>query len=452
MTEPTAPDDGNASGVPSRTEPAAPKTFRNNLKWQMVGSASQAVASGLGLLLMGRVLGATGFGVFSIILAAVYLANALLEPRMQDVAAKQFWNVREDANPKPAIYDFFLLEGLAKLIPCIGLTLLAPLVAHVSNLPAGSTTLIVLAAIGVYISKLGWGLAAGLLRVLGRSDLLTAFSTGDLVFRLLAMGALAAVGQLTVFWCVVILCISGSVSNILQWIVLLRQFEEDPAAAGGRSLASVLARLRENRHLILSNIGLSVSDLMSKDLDVTLIAPILPAGQVGVYKMAKNIAWLVWRAIEPFSLSLMPEVNRLVASGNPSQLRRLLWRTSALLFAVGSTMAVSVVIALHLFGAHVLGPAFGEVATLIPWIMLGIVGCAPLVWGHPLSVALHCPAITVAGSFMGMIGGLGLLFTLVPLYGIYGAAISSTASFLINFGSIAIITYRRFDKHVAAMS
>ena len=400
---------------------------------------------------MGRVLGATGFGVFSIILASVYLANALLEPRMQDVAAKQFWNIREEANPRPAIYDFFLLEALAKLIPCIGLMLFAPLVAHISDLPVGSTTLIVLAAIGVYISKLGWGLAAGLLRVLGRSDLLTAFSTGDLVFRLLAMASMAAAGKLTVFWCVVTLCISGSVSNIFQWVVLLRQFENSSANAPVRSAQSAISRLGENRHLILSNIGLSISDLMSKDLDVTLIAPILPAGQVGVYKMAKNIAWLVWRAIEPFSLSLMPEVNRLVASGNASQLRRLLWRSSALLLALGSAMAIAVVVLLHLFGAQVLGPAFGEVKSLIPWIMIGVVGCAPLVWGHPLAVALQCPGVTVASSFFGMIVGLGLLLTLVPIYGVYGAAVASTTSFLINFGSIAIITYRRFVKHVASI-
>jgi hypothetical protein len=67
--------------------------FRRNFRWQLVGSASQAVLSGLLLLLMGRELGtSSGFGVFSIVMGSVCVANLLFEPRIQDVAAEQFSN------------------------------------------------------------------------------------------------------------------------------------------------------------------------------------------------------------------------------------------------------------------------------------------------------------------------------------------------------------------------
>ena len=274
------------------TDAAHKGTFRRNVRWQLIGSVSQALLSGLLLLLMGRKLGSEGFGIFSIVMGFVYIANLLFEPRIQDVAAKQFWDFnREDSSGRHNAYfvDLFAVEVIGKLLPCIALILFAPMLASVGHLPPGTFVLIIIAAIGVYLSKLGNGLSLGLLRVLGRSDLSTYCATGELVLRLLLTLALVAFSELTVLGCVLVLCISGITSNVTQWILLARQFDGVLEALHEWKLGAAMKRLLENRRLIISNIGLSASDLMNKDLDIILISPLMSAGEVGVYKMAKNI-------------------------------------------------------------------------------------------------------------------------------------------------------------------
>lgn len=432
------------------------KSFRNNVTWQLVGSVSQALLGGLVLLLMGRELKATGFGVFSIVMAIVYLANALIEPRMQDVAAKQFWNMQsEDADRQlhgAHFIDLLGLEVLGKMLPCLAIIALATPLASVSQLPPGGAALLSIAAVGVYFSKLGYGLALGVLRVLGRSDLFAVCTTTELMLRLGMLIALMQFTQLSVIACVVIVAISGILSNILQWTFVVRQFGSVGLNVTGWTLTAALGRLRQNRKLLLSNLGMSVTDLMNKDLDVTLIAPLVPAGQVGIYKMAKNIVLLAWRAVDPFYIALMPEISRLVSLGDFGKLKRLMAITSAALLALALALSAGTYGSLLFFGDAVLGPAFAETTHLIPWMLVGIVLSAPLVWGHPLSVALNRAEVAFFGSLLGSIVGLVAFLVLVPVYGVRGASLAWAASFSLTFVSIAVVSFARLQQQVRLAS
>jgi O-antigen/teichoic acid export membrane protein len=421
--------------------------FRRNVKWQLVGSASQAVLSGLLLLLMGRELGTSGFGVFSIVMGYVYVANLLFEPRIQDVAAKQFWDLnRDDSSGRhsPHFVDLFAVETTGKLLPFIALILLSSVLASIGNLPSGASVLIMIAAAGVYLSKLGNGLSVGLLRVLGRSDLNTFCATGELALRLLLTLALIAFSELTVFACVLVLCFSGIVSNSVQWVLTAKQFEGIGAAFQEWTLAAALKRLRKRRRLLLSNMGLSASDLMNKDLDITLLSPLLPSEQIGIYKMAKNITLLTWRAVDPFYLALMPEMSRLVAIGNFAGVKRLLVKTSIGLLGWAAGLSLVSYVLLVCFGDTVLGTGYANIPKLMPLMLIGIVFSAPLVWGHPLAVALNRADIALAGSLFGSVIGLIAFLVFPPMYGLYGAAGAWTLTFLISFTFTSAVTYHFF--------
>jgi O-antigen/teichoic acid export membrane protein len=441
MTEPSAggEDAPVQNAVSRQTDPRRRKggTFRNNVKWQLVGSAGQAVLSGLVLLLMARQLGAHDFGVFSIVMGLVYVANALVEPRMQDVAAKQFWSLHDrdkDARGHaPGFVDLLLVEVVAKLAPCLALAAAAPLLESVSHLPTGGVLLIVCAAIGTYLSKLGYGLSVGLLRVLGRSDLFVFCTTAELLARLLLLGGAVLFGKLTVLEAILIQSFTGLISIGLQWWCVRREVPTVATFKTPWNAAAAMARLRVNLRLLLSNIALSMSDLMSKDLDITLMSFMTSASNIGIYKMAKNIALLTWRAVEPFILSLMPEVNRMISTEEYPQLRRLQRRSAIGLFAMTMTMAVGTSIGVWLLGERLFGPAYAPIPQLMPLVMAGLVVGAPLVWGHPLAVALNRADLAVAGSVVGTIVGVSTLLLLTPTWGIYGAGLAWSLTFICQF-------------------
>ena len=427
-------------------------TFRNNVVWQIVGSGSQAVLSGLVLLVSARALGAHDFGVFSIVMGVTYVANALFEPRMQDVAARHFWGLhdheRDGADQAADFVDILILEIVVKLMPCLAVAGLSPWIAKAAHLPPIGAELIVWAAFGTYLSKLGYGLSTGLLRVIGRSDLFVICVSAELAVRLLLMGALAAFGQLSVLNAIVIQSFTGLISISLQWFWARRQL---PAMIRWArwTPASALARLAPNRRLIWSNFGLSMADLMSKDLDITLMSLLTSPTNIGVYKMAKNIALLTWRAVDPFTLSLMPEVNRMVSVKAFGELRRLQARSSLGLFAMTLFMAVGICVGVWLLGRPVLGPGYDAVPALMPVVMSGLLVGAPLVWAHPLSVALDRPDIAVLGSVAGTIAGVSALWFLTPVLGIFGAGIGWSLTFMTQFVYTAVFANRRLGRVIS---
>lgn len=446
MTEP------GTGGPGGPTEPRSRKggTFRNNVKWQIIGSGSQAVLSGLMLLLMARALGAKDFGVFSIVMSLVYVANALMEPRMQDVAAKQFWSLHDpdldSSGQAPAFLDLLLLEVVAKMAPCLVLAAAAPFLAPASHLPAGGALLILCAAVGIYFSKLGYGLSVGLLRVIGRSDLFVICTTAEILVRLVLIAALVLFTRLTVLDAILIQSLTGLVSISLQWWWVRRELSAVATLPTHWSLPEAGERLRVNLRLLLSNWALSMSDLMSKDLDITLMSFMTSATNIGIYKMAKNIALLTWRAVDPFTLSLMPEINRMVSVRAYPALRRLQDRSAFGLLAMTALMAIGTSVGVWIFGTHVLGPAYAGVPRLMPLVMAGLVFGAPLVWGHPLAVALNRADLAVAGSVAGTIVGVSTLLLLTPVWGIYGAGLAWSLTFICQFTYTAFFADRLLGR------
>ena len=239
--------------------------------------------------------------------------------RIQDVVARDLCNVTAGDDPSgqdgSKLIDFFVLEAVGRSVSVIGLVMLAPSLARLSNLPSDAHWLIGLAAAGFLLSKTGTGVSTGLLRVLGRTDLIAACMSADWGLRLLLTILLALLGTL-------------SIINAL-WVALA-EFEKRvaPLSPAKWSLLTAVDRLRHDGRLIAANLGVSASDLMAKDLDVAMISSFMAADKVGLYKMAKSLVQVIWRAIDPFYLAIMPEVQRLWTAREFVALKRLLAKTS----------------------------------------------------------------------------------------------------------------------------
>ncbi|HWU95358.1 MAG TPA: oligosaccharide flippase family protein [Sphingomonas sp.] len=425
-------------------------TFRKNIVWQLVGNGGQSLIGVVTLVLMGRTLGTHDFGVFAIVMGLVYVATGLFEPRMQDVAAKQFWNIGAPDTVEqhiPYFLDLLLVETLAKLLPCLVLVAISPLLVEINQLDH-NYAIIPVAALGYYLAKIGNGLALGTLRVLGRSDLSSACLIGEQALRLAIMVVMVMVGYLTALDAVIALCAAGIVANLVQWWFVRRQFRRVHVDLKGWRWREALERLEKNKVLLLSNLGLSASDLMNKDLDITIVSPMMSPSAIGLYKMAKNIVMLAWKAIDPVYLALMPEMNRLVAQHRYAEVKRLVLRVTVGLLAFSLFLAAGLGGGTWLLGGFVFGAEFADIKYYIPYMLLGIVIAAPLIWGHSLLVALDRPQGAVYGILAGGLLGVAALFLFTPELGLYGAILGWLVSFCLNFIFMAVAAWRRLN-HVA---
>lgn len=411
--------------------------FRRNVVWQFVGSGSQMALGLLVLAVMARGLGPAGFGTFSIVTSLVLVGNYFFEPRMQDVVAKQLWELHGGTTATDGhcrtLGDLILIEGVGKLLPLAGLILLSPVLQHYSQLPPGGAQLIVIAAAGLYVAKLGYGVTVGLLRVVGRSDLLAYCAAGETLLRLMLLSALYFTHRLDVTWAIIVPCITGPIGMACQWgcaSSVAVAFRRVRNLWGWRG---VNMRTRASRRLLLSSLGLSITDLINKDLDITIISSFTPAASIGIYKLAKSLAMLAWKVIDPFTLALMPEISRLVSLGECQRVRRVVRRSAAGLFAVALLLALGIFATLLLFGSHIFGQAFARLPTLLPWMLTGVVLSAALVWGHPLAVALNRADLSLAGTTIGSVFGITALILLAPHYGIVAVGMIWAAGLLTSF-------------------
>lgn len=419
--------------------------FRRNVGWQFIGSAIQALLGGVFFLLIGSKLGASQFGVYSIIMGLVYTANQLFEPRIQDAAARQFWNFEMDSSSRKyqinSFIDLFAIEVVTKIVPLIFLLLLPSAVLSIMNLSSDNLETIAIAAIGFFFTKFGYGLSIGMLRIQGRSDLITLCTTGELIARLVLVCALIEFDKLSVFTCILLIGISGTLFTLIQWLIVIKLIGKISVEVLQWTPAQALHRQRCNQKLIFSNFGLSVTDVMNKDLDLLLISTSLSPSQVGVYKMAKNITMLAWRAIDPIYIAMMPEICRLVALKRWDEINRLLAKTSIGLSILTVTLCFTSFFLVYVFGDYFLGLTFTDVSGLMAYMLFGVVISAPLIWGHPLSVALNKPEIAFKGSAIASVVGLVAFAILVRTNGILGVGLAWAMSFMISFVFTALVSY-----------
>ena len=415
--------------------------FANTIRWQFFANGIQVVFGGAYLLLLGRLLGPGDFGIFSVVISLVAVCGLVFEMRLQEVIARDFCNL-DDADPVhiPSslhLYDFYILEIFSRLVPAVlvGLLLVSDLVKLFLDVESGSSRLILLAVIGFVLSKSGSGVSNGLLRVLGRTDLVAGCMMIDSGGRLITSIIYALVWQLNVTAALWVALIFGAVSNGLQAFFALHRFNARvslPAFATW-TFDGALSRLRTSQRLIFSNLGISGGDLMAKDLDVVLISSLLSSEKVGIYKMAKSFVQIFWRAIDPFYIAIMPEVQKLWQRNESQSLESLLRKTTIRLFLLSISLVVIGNLIVASTSVKLLGAGYVEVPMLTLVMSVWVVVCAPLIWGSPLAVAINRPEISVGGSAIGTIAGLIAFSYLTPTFGLVGAALAWNVTLISGF-------------------
>jgi O-antigen/teichoic acid export membrane protein len=411
----------------------------------LLANIGQAVFGGFFLITLGHSLGASDFGVYAALTAAMSVAGFALEFRLQDVVAKNFATISDgSARDKAFVYDLLLLELISRLVPSLCIILASDIVIKLIGMEGqASPKLLLIIAIAHVLAKSGNGVSVGLLRVMGKTDVLAAYVSADWGLRLALAVGLSMQGQLNLFTALCVPLAIGSLVNGLQvWHSVHAFSTVGTVRAAPWRFDGFFSRIAASKRLLLANVGISVSDLMGRDLDVAIASHFLSAEKVGVYKMAKSFVQMLWRAIDPIYLALMPEVQRLWSLGRRTELKTLLVRISTGLLIFSIAAIATCYAALALFVEPLLGPTYVGVSGLAALMSLWVVFCGPLIWGHPLLVAINRPELAVLGSLVGTAAGIVAFMLLTPYIGTTGAAIAWAITLVTNFVFTAVAATR----------
>jgi O-antigen/teichoic acid export membrane protein len=192
-----------------------------------------------------------------------------------------------------------------------------------------------------------------------------------------------------------------------------------------------------------------VADTVAGRFDQALMVAMVPSADLGLYAVAVTAAGMSGPLASSLGLALFPELRR---DDSVAAQRK---RTSKALFAV-LLCSTTVAIVLALFGPWLLallfGSSFAHAATPLRLLLLGQVAndaTGPLT--ARLLAANHPGAASQAAAAAAVVTVTGLVL-LVPRFGINGAAVTTTVSYLAKLGYGAIAVRRWTHRDAVAVS
>ena len=129
-----------------------------------------------------------------------------------------------------------------------------------------------------------------------------------------------------------------------------------------------------------------------------------------------------------------------MATKNYLRLQNFIRRICCGLFGLALCACVASYTFISFFGNNLLGTSFSPVNELLPWMYLGIIIGASLIWSHPLAVALNRADISFKASLFGSVIGLGTFWSLTAVYGVIGSSIAWSLTLLLTFTFTAILS------------
>lgn len=272
------------------------------------------------------------------------------------------------------------------------------------------------------------GTATGLLRLFNKFKFISA-TTITFAFLKMVFAAIAYKfsGGLLTF--VIIWAVAGIVESAF---LLFAGWREVYKETGDNFLKAKLSPIAKDKNIwkfvLSTNLNQSVR-LASREIDVLIVGAVLGAAATGVYKIARQFAWVLVQLIEPISQVIYPELAHLAAEKRFSDMKHIIIRTTV----ITGSISMFVWFGSILFGKWILNIAAGE-EFRGAWSVMIIFMFALVIWGFAFCLPAGLLAIGRAGKILlveiiGFVVFLPALYLLLVNIGIAGAAVAQITYF-----------------------
>lgn len=167
-------------------------------------------------------------------------------------------------------------------------------------------------------------------------------------------------------------------------------------------------------------------------IDTLMLGYFENATTVGIYDVAYLFALTMFIASNSTQLLLMPSLTRLFAENNLPKFKRLYHKTMLGLAAVGLAFFIFFLFFAYSITTFFFGIEFAGAATPLVILALGFIvfsACGP---SNSVLNALKKPKTQACIGFTVVVVDIILNYTLIPLYGMNGAATATAASFALG--------------------
>jgi O-antigen/teichoic acid export membrane protein len=230
---------------------------------------------------------------------------------------------------------------------------------------------------------------------------------------------------------------------VLVWtavgMAVLSCFIYLPTLPPRRPETRTVTGLREVVAFSMPAYGAQLAQFLNYRLDLFLVGLLLSVQQVGLYALAVSLAQLLWLISNAAAVVLFPRVaagtGRHAFGPEAARVSRLV--LVATLFAASALALVSPVVIPALYGAE-----FAPSVVPLLWLLPGVVAFSIANVLGSFVTGIGRPGLILATSVLGLVVTVPMDLILIPVMGITGAAIASTASYSVSALAMLVVFAR----------
>jgi PST family polysaccharide transporter len=231
------------------------------------------------------------------------------------------------------------------------------------------------------------------------------------------------------------------VVDLLRAVVLLvlglRTAARELDQPGPASLSLLRPRLRELVGFSIHNWLTSVLALVTREVDVLILAAFRGDREVGFYRMAKNFTRLLVHVYDPVYQAIYPELVRLREQvEDMREVWRFIRRTMGWVLALFVPLTIMIALGAPIIVRMSVGSEFLPAAPAVRIMVFGVLVNAALVWSRPLALTAGRPDVSTKAFAASAVILAVTSALLVPRFGYMGSAVT----YLITLSSVAILS------------
>lgn len=387
----------------------------------LVTKAAEVLLSLIVVVLLGRMLGAEGFGIYAFSMAVVSIASMPTRLGLPELVVRETASSQATQRWETIVglwrWSTAAAWALGSAVAIIGMVLIAHLGRDAETV--GRTLLVGFLLVPLLsLSNLRSGILRGL-RYVGSANFIGLLAQ-PLVFILLLAGfMLANRGSLTPPEAIGLTVVSAFFSFMLgTWIIRRRRpadtFGVVPRFTPGKWIAGAWPMaMTQGAHQINRYVDVVILGLLANMIDA------------GIYRVAAQGAVLVSLGMIAMELVIAPRLAHLHALGQQEHMQKILRRSTQIAFMLSVAVALGFAIAGQPILIWFFGDDFGSAwLPLIILSMAHVISTAIGPTGLILNMTGYERYVTRAVTIAALVN-IALNFALIPLFGAVGAAIAT---------------------------
>lgn len=401
--------------------------------------SNNTISMGLSVLqgiLVTRLLGPANFGLIGLVMVYASTINSVFSFRMSELVVR-YGGEYLAKGQKDKMSALMKAAGLAEA----GVSLLAFLVVlftsilaerYVSKTP-GTAWMFTVYALGL-LANFNTETSTGILQVTDKIKLQGTINLAQsIITTVIIVAAYFWNGSLIIVLFAYLL--SKTILGLGMFTAAQIQLHRVLGGWWKQPLASLTSKRELIRFAVSSNLSATIIKIF-RESELLWVGLFLDTTAVGYYRVAYTIVGFLSIPADPLIATTFPEINRLVVEKAWARLKEFLRKITTLSFACNLALGLGLV----LFGRWVIlvysGEKFLAAYPALVALTIGLVFNYTLFWNRPLLLSLSLPEFPVYVTLVVGVIKLGLVFVVVPYFGIAGAGALLSFYYIASVGAM----------------